>query len=448
MPPNLPPGPGPSRALNMAKWMGKPAPLMEASRKRYGDMWTLQLLGDTTFVFVSEPDLIEDFFTADPDVLRAGAAHRRIGTALLGEGSLLLLDEPEHMEIKNLLMPPFRSDHVTRYREGIARVAEEEIADWPLYEPLPMLPRMQRIALNTIMTTTFGGTEGEDLETLRDRIRNLIAWAENPAHMGHLHLAHRFEKGYPKGFLRVRDELDDALFDVIGRYRKDPDLEERDDVLALMVRARRTDGSSLSDRQLRDQLVTLMMQGHTSTATALAWALERITRHPEVWERLRAEGQDDPEGEGEYLDAVVKESLRARPPLPIAGAREVSRPFQLGGYEIPAGTLVAACIWLLHQHEDLYPEPERFRPERFLERPASQWTWIPFGGGHRSCIGASLALTQMKIVLRTLALRTRLVAAEQEDEAAQRRGVGFSPARGGLVVVEERVRDAVPSAVA
>jgi len=424
----------------MAKWMGKPAPLMEASRAQYGDMWTLQLLGNTTFVFVSEPTLMEQFFTADPDVLRAGAAHQRIGTALLGARSLLLLDEPEHMEIKNLLMPAFKSDHVQRYREGIERVVLEEINSWPLYEPLPMLPRMQKIALDTIMTTTFGGTTGTELENLRDRIRDLIGWAENPAHMGHLHLAHRFEKGYPKGFLRVRDALDDALFDVIHRYRNDPRLDERDDVLAMMIQARREGGGALSDKQLRDQLVTLMMQGHTSTATALAWALERLVRHPAVLDRLRDE-EGSVGGDGEYLDAVVKESLRARPPLPIAGAREVSRPYQLGEYEIPADTLVAACIWLLHQHEGLYPEPQRFRPERFLERPATQWTWIPFGGGHRHCIGASLALMQMKIVLRTLALRTRLEPAAQADEPAQRRGVGFSPASGGLVVLQDRARE-------
>ncbi len=430
----------------MVKWMARPAQLLEASREQYGDIWTLRLLGKTTFVFVSDPALIEQFFTADPDVLRAGAAHQRIGTALLGERSLLLLDEPEHMEVKDLLMPPFKSDHVQRYREGIERVVLEEIASWPLYEPLSMLPRMQRVALNTIMTTTFGGTEGEELENLRDRVRDLLAWAEDPTHMGHLHLAHRFERLYPKGFIRVRDALDDALFDVIGRYRKDPSLERRDDVLAVMMRARRVDGGALTDKQLRDQLVTLMMQGHTSTATALAWALERLTRHPEVLERLREEeraGDDD----GAYLDAVVKESLRSRPPLPIAGARETSRSYTLGAYEIPPHTLVAACIWLLHQHPELYPAPDRFLPERFLERPAGQWTWIPFGGGHRHCIGASLALMQMKIVLRTLALRTRIEPASQADEPAQRRGVGFSPARGGLIVLQDRVRDGAAAAV-
>lgn len=423
----------------MVKWMGRPAALMEESRRRYGDMWTLRLLGRTVFVFVSEPDLIEPFFMADPEVLRAGAAHQRIGTALLGKGSLLLLDEPEHMEMKDLLSPPFKSDHVESYRTGIAAVTEEEIESWPIGEPISMLPRMQRIALNVIMTTTFGGTKGEDLELLRDRIRNLLAWAENPVHMGHLHLAHRFERGYPKGFINVRDALNDSLYEVIARYRADPQLEERTDVLALLVRSRRADGSSLPDQDLRDQLVTLMMQGHTSTATALAWALERITRHPEVTERLRAEAED---GDSEdYLYAVVQESLRARPPLPIAGAREVSRPFELGGYEIPADTLVAACIWLLHQNEKLYSEPKKFQPERFLgkSRESTQWTWIPFGGGHRSCIGSSLALTQMRIVLKTLALRTRLEPAEQADEKAQRRGVGFSPARGGRVIVRERV---------
>ena len=424
----------------MAKWMGKPAQLMEASRERYGDMWTLQLLGNTTFVFVSEPNLMEEFFTADPDVLRAGAAHQRIGTALLGMGSLLLLDEPEHTEIKDLLMPPFTSDHVKTYREGITRVCEREIADWPLYEPISMLPRMQRIALDVIITTTVGGTEGADLEMLKTRVRDLLEWAENPVHMGHLHLAHRFEKGYPKAFIRVRDALDAAIYDVINRIRNDPQLEQRDDVLAMLIQARREDGSALSHRELRDQLVTLMMQGHTSTATALAWAIERLTRHPEAFERLRAEAEADDEG-GEYLDAVVKEALRVRPPLPIAGAREVSRPFQLGAYEIPAGTLVAACIWLLHRHEDLYPEPDRFRPERFLEKPTEPWTWIPFGGGRRQCIGGSLAFTQMRIVLRTLALRTRLTPTDPADEPAQRRGVGFSPAKGGRVVLQERVRE-------
>ena len=423
--------------VNMVKWMAKPAPLLESSRERYGDMWTLRLMGNTTFVFVSDPALIEDFFTADPDVLRAGAAHQRIGTALLGEGSLLLLDEPEHQEMKDLLMPPFKTDHVERYKQGIQRVAEEEIENWPLGEPMQMLPRMQRVALNVIMTTTFGGTEGEELETLRDRVHNLLEWAGSPLHMGHLHLAHRRGKAYPKGFVRVRDALNESIFGVIDSMRKDPALGERDDVLSMLLQARWADGSPLNDSQLRDQLVTLMIQGHSTTATALAWGLERMTRHPQVVERLRDEAQSN-SGE-EYLDAVVKETLRIRPPLPIAGAREVSRPFRLGDYEIPADTLVAACIYLLHRHEKLFPEPDRFRPERFLEQSPGPYEWIPFGGGHRHCIGASFALSQLKVVLREIVLRTRFESTEQPDEKIQRRGVGFSPAKGAEVVVKERV---------
>lgn len=435
--PSLPPGPGRSRAVNMVKWMAKPARVMESSRERYGDMWTLRLMGDTTFVFVSEPDLIEDFFSADPDVLRAGAAHRRIGTALLGEGSLLLLDEPEHAEMKDMLMPPFKTDHVERYREGIRRVAEEEVSGWPLDEAMPMLPRMQSVALNVIMTTTFGGTEGEELQTLRDRVHNLLEWAGSPLHMGHLHLAHRRGKAYPKGFTRVRDALDESIFGVIESRRKDPAAAERDDALSMLLQSRWSDGSPLTERQLRDQLVTLMIQGHSSTATALAWAIERLTRHPQVMERLREEAESN--GGEEYLDAVVKETLRARPPLPIAGAREVSRPFRLGEYEIPADTLVAACIYLLHHHPRLFPDPESFRPERFLEQTPGKYEWIAFGGGHRHCIGSSFSVLQMKIVLREIALRTRMEPAEQGDEAIQRLGVAFAPKRGARVVIKERV---------
>jgi cytochrome P450 len=335
------------------------------------------------------------------------------------------------------LMPPFKTAHVERYRDGIQRVAEEEIGSWPLNEQMQMLPRMQRVALNVIMTTTFGGTEGEQLETLRDRVHNLLEWAGSPLHMGHLHLAHRRGKAYPKGFVRVRDELDESIFDVIESTRKDPNLEERDDVLSMLIQARWEDGNPLTERQLRDQLVTLMIQGHSTTATGLAWALERMTRHPEVMDRLREEAEAN--GGDEYLTAVVKETLRARPPLPIAGAREVSRPFRLGDHEIPADTLVAACIYLVHRHERLFPDPDAFRPERFLDGAPGGYEWIPFGGGHRHCIGASFSMLQMKVVLREIVLRTRLEAVDRADEAIQRRGVGFSPARGARVVVKERV---------
>jgi cytochrome P450 family 135 len=436
MTPSLPPGPGPSRTVNMVRWMSRPAALMESARAKYGDLWTLRLMGNTRFVFVSDPQLVEAVFNAEPDVLMAGKAHQRIGVALLGRGSLLLLDEPEHMEIRNLIMPPFQRDHVQRYREGMARIATRELETWPLNEPIPMLPRMQNIALDVITTTVFGGTEGAHVEALRVSIRDMLEWASNGARMGKLHLDHRRGKPYSKSFVRVRDALHASIRASIEHSRSDPNLEGRDDVLSMLIRARHSDGSPLTEQELRDQMITLMWQGHTSTATALAWALERLARHPDAFEQLRAEAES---GGGDYLDAVVKECLRLRPPLPNAGAREVSAPFEVGGYEIPEGTLVSVAINLLHLHEDLYPEPYEFRPERFLNKTAPPYTWIPFGGGARQCIGGNFAIAQMKEVLRTIALRTRLVPAEQADEKPARRGVGFSPSKGARVIVKERV---------
>jgi cytochrome P450 len=422
--------------VNAVRWLGRPAATLEAARARYGDVWTLRLLAGNNFVFVSDPDLIEPVLNADPEVLLGGAAHQRVATALLGEGSLLLLDEPEHSELKDLIMPPFNADHVQQYRAGMTRVVEREVETWPLNEPISMLPRMQWIALNVIMTTAFGGTEGEELETLRSRIQDLLDVSESPLRMGRVHLAHSRNKGYPKVFVRVRDAANEAIYTVLESIRNDPRLEERADVLSMLIRARRKDGSPLSDSQLRDQIITFMIQGHASTATALSWTIERVTRHPQVVERLREEALGN--GPGEYTAAVIKESLRARPPLPIAGARLVSRPYRLGEYELPAGTMVAVCIYLLHRDPRLYPEPDRFRPERFLDGEPGRYEWIPFGGGPRHCIGASFALTQMEIVLSTIVARTRLAPTEQADEKIRRRGVGLSPRHGGRVIVQER----------
>lgn len=435
MPPELPPGPTDPRPLTTFKWARAPAALMRSSGERYGDVWTLKLMGGTDFVFVSDPKLLEGVFTADPDVLQAGKAHQRIGTALLGKGSLLLLDEPEHTSQRKLIAPAFHGERVERHRETMARIAEQEIANWPLREPLKAMPRMQSLTLNVIMSAIFGVAGGAQEQNLRGRIQDLMAWASSPWRMLHLHLAHRKEGGFPKAFLKVRDALDAAIYDTVGRARNDPNLDERDDVLAMILKATHDDGSPVTDREIRDHMVTLLIQGHSSTATALSWAVERLTRHPQMLQRLREEAQN---GGDEYLDAVMKETLRARPPLPLA-AREVSQPYQLGQYELPVGSLIACSIYLLHRRADLYPDPERFDPERFLNRPAPPYTWIPFGGGMRQCIGGSFAIAEIKVVLRTLALRTRLTPADQKDEQIKRAGVGFSPSRGGKIVVQERV---------
>jgi cytochrome P450 len=422
--------------VSTLKWQRQPTQVMEAARRRYGDVWTLRLLGKTDFVIVSDPQLLEGIFSADHAVLHTGVG--AVGVPLMGARSVLLLNEREHTDMRKLLAPHFRGEHVRRYRGLTESICERELARWPLNEPFPLLPRMETITLDVIMSAIFGVTEGARRESLRARVNAVTDWGGSPMRMARLHAGQMRGWTPPRSFVRVRDPLDAAVFEVIERAREDPRLEERDDVLAMLLRARREDGSAMTDRELRDQLVTLLIQGHASTADALCWALERLMRHPEVYERLRDEVQN---GSEDYLDAVVRETLRARPPLPI-GSRLTQRPYRLGAHQLEPGTLIAICIYMVHHREDLWPEPERFRPERFLEGPPPKNAWIPFGGGERGCLGASFALSEIKAVLRTLMRQARLAPAEQADEEVRRRRIGFSPSRGARAVLRERVPDA------
>jgi cytochrome P450 family 135 len=428
----LPPGPKKSMKTSM-KWFRDPAAIMQENYDRYGDVWLLEMQRETAFVLVSDPDLVKQVFLADPAVLRGGEANAQIGTALMGEYSLILLDEDEHLSKRKLLLPPFHGEHVERYREHVARACEENLASWPLHTPIELLPRMQEITLNTIMAAVFG-VSGPTLERLRAKVTDLVQFASSELRIGMMHVAGRLGR-IPRSFLRVRDPLDVVLFEVIEAARRDPRLEERDDVLAMLLRTVHEDGTPLSDRELRDTLVTLLMQGHMSTGTALAWALERLTRHPEILERLRAELEG---GSEEYLDAVIKEALRVRPPVGLA-MRMVKQPDEIGGYEAQPGMLLAPCIFMLQRRPDIYPEPLQFRPERFLDKPTGTYTWIPFGGGQRHCIGRSFAMMEINVVLRTLALRARLAPSHASDEAITRRGIMFSPKENARAVLQERI---------
>jgi cytochrome P450 family 135 len=375
-------------------------------------------------------------------VLRGGEANAQIGTALMGKHSLILMDGQEHTRTRKLLLPPFHGERMRSYREQVAQACEENLATWPLHESIPLLPRMQEMTQHTIMTAVFG-VSGPELERLRARIVDLVEFSSSEWRIGFMHVAGRMHR-LPKMFTKVRDPFDAVLFEVIDAARRDPNLEEREDILALLLRTTHEDGSPLSDRELRDTLVTLLMQGHMSTATALAWALERLTRHPDALERIRAEAET---GGDEYLDAVVKETLRLRPPVALA-MRMVKEPYEIGGYEVQPGMLLAPCIFMLHRRPELYPDPLAFRPERFLEQPSGTYTWIPFGGGQRHCIGRSFAMMEIKGVLRTLALHARLEPNQSPDEKITRRGIMFSPVENAQAVLRERLPASTASVAA
>lgn len=426
----LPPGPNIPRLLATVKWQRSTPALLEDGQ-RYGDTWTLRLLGGATWVFTTDTELIKDVFAADPAVLH----HEVLLTPLVGKHSLLTLEEPDHSALRSLMQPLFNAEHVQGYRDRMTRICEQELAGWPLHEPLPLLPRLQAIALNVVVGVIFGATGDAREESLRARFAELLQWGANPLHV--VWHQQKIMRGWksPRSFLRLLEPVDAMIFEEIDRARHDPDLEERGDVLAVLLQAHHEDGRAMTDRELRDHLVTLTFLGHRSTGVALAWALERLTRHPEVVERVRAEAQTAGE---EYLDAVVQETLRLGSPFPFV-ARAVKKPYALGEYELPPGTLIALNTYMLHRRADLYPEPDRFLPERFIDKPPGRYTWIPFGGGARACIGASFALCEMKVVLRAILQQFRITPAEQGDEGVRRLGVQFSPSRGARVVLEERL---------
>jgi cytochrome P450 len=403
---------------------------MKTARDRYGDVWTLRMAGDR-YVFVAHPDLLESVFTADPKVLHGGAD---VVTALLGQSSLIILSEDRHAAMRGLMQPLFHRERVQRYRGVMAEVCEEELSGWPVAQEMALLPAMQTITLRVIMSAVFGVTGGERQELLRSRIHSLLEWG-TPLHMA-LHQARHMRGWEPaKSFLRLRRPLDALIYEEIQRTQQDPRLSEREDILAMLVQARFEDGSALTDSELRDQLMTLLIQGHHSTSNAISWALERLMRHPDVFERVRAEAEGESD---DYVAAVVNETLRLFPPLPVP-LRRVVQPFRLGDYDLEPGTVIAADLYSLHRRPDYWPDPDRFRPERFLEQRPAKYTWLPFGADERSCIASHFAITEIRVVLRKLARQARLEPAEQRDEDVVKLGLLLSPSRGARAVLRERL---------
>jgi cytochrome P450 family 135 len=429
----FPPGPRAPGAVQALRYARDPLGFLTRLQRRYGDIFTVRFPFFGRLVYVTRPDLVKEVFTGPPERFHAGEANATVLEPALGPNSVLNLDEGPHMRQRKLLLPPFHGDRIAAYRDVIREAALEDIETWPVGETFALRPHTQRITLTVIMRAVFGVHDEQRLlrlerliEAFGRRVNAVTAVPMLRRDLGPLS---------PWGrFLRTRAALDEFVFEEIALRRAELERgrDGHDDVLSLLLAARHDDGTPMSDAELRDELVTVIGAGHETTATALAWAIERLLRNPEVLDRLRA---SIAAGEDDYLDATIKETLRARPVI-VDVARRLTAPAAIGGFELPAGAYVLPAIAALHYREDVFPEPDRFRPERFLEGRADSYAWIPFGGGVRRCIGAAFAEYEMKIVLRAILERAELTAPDPRPERVAVRNITLAPGKGSRVRLE------------
>jgi len=436
-PTGLPPGPRMPRAVQSAIWYRNAQWLMDQSQARFGDMFTLKIANEGTWVITSDPDTIKQVFTGDPRLLHAGEANR-ILLPVLGPDSVLLLDDAPHLRQRKLMLPAFHGQRMQRYGALMADVAAQEIERWPLGEPYPLRPRMQAMTLEIVLRAVFGVSEGPRMEELRRELRGMMDTVTDPFKgIAMLVLGADRITRIP-AFRRELERINGPIYAEIAERRTATDLAERDDIMSLLLQAQHEDGSPMSDSELRDELLTLLVAGHETTANALSWAVERLCRHPERMERLTEEVRA---GEDAYLQATIQETLRLRPVISIV-LRKLQEPMELGGRLLPAGASIVPSIHLVHRRADIYPEPDEFRPERFLESeggkdwgPTRPYTWIPFGGGIRRCLGAAFAQFEMEVVLRELLLRRTLAPTRPESERNYRRAITETPRHDAEVVI-------------
>jgi cytochrome P450 len=408
-------------------------PFFEACRRRFGQTFRVRVLRAGELVFISDPPSLKRLFAADRrNTIAPG--RNVVLKPLLGDHSLLLQEDEEHLRRRKLMLPPFHGDRMRAYEAVMAAAADRAVDSWPVGREFRLHPSMQEITLDVILTAVFGVEDDARRSALRERLIEILATTRSPLAIG---MTIDRARSLPRlrRTARMIDEADEILFAQIAERRADPGVDDRADILSMLVAARFDDGAAMTDREVRDQLMTLLLAGHETTATALAWAFDLLFRAPEKLERLRSEVTA---GDGhEYLDAVIEETLRVRPVVPFIG-RELREDSQLGGYELPTGTVVMPAIYLAHTRPDLYPEPYEFRPERFLENGPDTFAWIPFGGGTRRCIGAAFAELEMRVVLSTILSRATLRPASDRPERTVRRNVTLSPRGGTPAILVER----------
>jgi cytochrome P450 family 135 len=428
----LPPGPPLPAWVQGLAFGARPMGFIRACQRRYGDRITLRMPRFGSYVYLADPDDIRTVFRGDPKVYRAGEANGLVLAEILGSSSVLVTDGAAHDRARRLMAPPFHGPAVRRQVELMAEIAGAEVDDWPVGEPFAALPRMRAITLEVILRTVIGVSDATRLAELREALPPMVD-------LGGINVLQfvfpALRDYWPwRRFREVEDRADAALYEEIARCRSDRTIDDRTDVLAMLVRARDEDGSGLSDGELRDQLITLLLAGHETTATGLAWTFERLVRNPSVLARAQeAVVRDD----DDYLDAVVVESLRVRPVI-IDIARRLSAPVELAGYHLPAGTLVSPAIALVHTTDRHHPDPLTFDPSRWLEHHPDPSVWLPFGGGNRRCLGATFATTEMRIVLKETLRRVELTTTDAPGERPKVRHVTVVPHSGAVLKVRSR----------
>ncbi|HEY2141407.1 MAG TPA: cytochrome P450 [Solirubrobacteraceae bacterium] len=427
-----PPGPRLPRHVLGVPWLLAEHRLLERCRRRYGDVFTLNSWPfDDLLVVVCDPVEIKRIFTADSDVVRAGEGNGFLED-VTGPESVLLLDGDRHLHRRKLMLPSFHGERIGAYGDLMREITDAEVDSWSVGSAFPAHTSMQRITLRVILRAIFGIEDAARMTELERLIPGLLGSIALVVPQ----LQRDLGPGSPwRRFTATRDAVDAILFDEMARKRADPRLAERDDVLSMLLQATDGHGEHMTDTELRDQLVTLLLAGHETTATALAWTFERLLRNPRVLTRLRATLAEDDE---QYLECVIKESMRSRPVVSYA-MRRLSQSFTVGAYTVPAGAYLGTSIILTHNNPAVYPEPEVFRPERFQAKRADAYGWVPFGGGIRRCLGAAFATYEMKIVLRRILERCELAAPEQKPERPRRRFVTYVPNRGARMVLQRRL---------
>jgi len=413
------PGPRAPRPLQGARFLASEHRYLARCRRRYGDVFALEVWPFHPLVIVGDPKEVKRIFTGDPKQLHAGEGNQVL-EPIVGPHSVLIRDEQEHLATRKMLLPPFHGERMRVYGDVMRELTEQEVERWPSGEPFPLLPSMQRLTLRIILRTVFGLEEGSRMSELEDAIVRTMPLATR------IMLVPPLQRDVGSWspavqFAAARGDVDRMLLEQIARRRASG--ERGDDILSMLL-----DMGDASDQELRDHLVTLLVAGHETTATQLAWTFERLVRHPEAMARAR---ERDPA----YVDAVVQEGQRTRPVLTFA-MRTLKAPMEVGGHRVPAGATLGSSVLLLHSRPDLFPDPFAFRPERFVGTKPETYAWIPFGGGVRRCLGAAFAQFEMRQVLDVVLGRRELRAADQRPERRRRRGITFVPARGARVIAQ------------